>query len=287
MTAPGGQRCLVTGGGRGLGRAIALALARTGGRIALAARTVSELEETAVLARAEGGEAHVILADVSVRADAEHAVARAAQLLGGLDALVNDAAIQAPIGPLLTSDPHTWRQNVATTLYGTFYCCRAAVPHLVAAGGGAIVNLSGGGAAGPRPNFGAYAAAKAAVVRFTETLAMELSEQGITANAIAPGPMNTRMLAEILAAGELAGAEAVAAHRQARDGGTPPELPASLVAFLVSGRAGKLTGKLIAAPHDPWEEWTAGARADELNALPLYTLRRVDPHTVGPLLDRA
>jgi NAD(P)-dependent dehydrogenase (short-subunit alcohol dehydrogenase family) len=147
---------------------------------------------------------------------------------------------------------------------------------------GKIINLSGGGAAGPRPRFSAYAASKAALVRVTETLAVELKPYNIQVNAVAPGAVNTQMLDEVLAAGEKAGAEYHQAQERARNGGTPVELVCELVKFLASSASGNLTGKLISAPHDPWREWED--RAEELNDTPMFTIRRLDPFTIKPLI---
>jgi len=120
-------------------------------------------------------------------------------------------------------------------------------------------------------------------VRFTETLAAELEPYNIQVNAVAPGAVNTQMLDEVLAAGEKAGAEYHQAQERARNGGTPMELVCELVRFLASPASGTLTGKLISAPHDPWREWAG--KGDELNATPLYTIRRLDPFTIKPLIN--
>ena len=120
--------------------------------------------------------------------------------------LVNNAAITGPVGPLETNDWDEWTQTLQTNLFGTVLMCRAVLPGMRERGYGKIINLSGGGGTGPRPNFSAYATAKAGVVRFTETLAREV--EGIDVNAIAPGALNTRMRDDVLDAGpELAGAE--------------------------------------------------------------------------------
>lgn len=134
----------------------------------------------------------------------------------------------------------------------------------------------------PRPYFSAYATSKAALVRFTETLAVELEPFNIQVNAVAPGAVNTQMLDEVIAAGEKAGREYHQALERAQTGGTPVELVCDLILFLASPASGGLTGKLISAPHDPWREWAG--KADTLNATPLYTIRRLDPFTIKPLL---
>ena len=167
-------------------------------------------------------------------------------------------------------------------LMGPVRTMHAVLPIMKAQGRGKIINFSGGGATGPRPHFSAYAAAKAALVRLTETLALELEPFNIQVNAVAPGAVNTDMLDEVLAAGERAGGEYLQAVERARTGGTPVELVCELVLFLASPASGRLTGKLISAPHDPWRQWAG--RAEEVNSTPLYTIRRLDPFTIKPLV---
>ena len=122
-------------------------------------------------------------------------------------------------------------------------------------------------------------------MRLTETLAEEVRPYNIQVNAIAPGAVNTRMLDEVLVAGEAAGEELIAAQRRRIQGGTPPELAAALVVFLASDASDGLTGKLISAPYDDWRTWDA-RRIAELDNSPWYTLRRMDPHTLRPLMEQ-
>jgi 3-oxoacyl-[acyl-carrier protein] reductase len=151
---------------------------------------------------------------------------------------------------------------------------------------GKIINLSGGGATGPRPNFSAYAASKAAVARLTETLAEEVKPHNIQVNAIAPGAAATRMQDQIIAAGARAGEQALAeARRVLETGGTPLHSPAALAVFLASDDSDGLTGRLIAVAHDGWQSWDADRIAEVMSA-PWFTLRRMDPYTLQPLLDK-
>lgn len=279
-----GQIALVTGAGRGIGRAIALALAGAGANLILIARTADKLMETATLVNRMGQQALPITADVSRREEVQRAVARGLEAFGRVDILVNNAGVQPPIGPLVGNDPDEWTHTVAVNLFGPFYCIQAVLPGMIARRRGKIINLSGGGATGPRPNFSAYAASKAAIVRLTETLAEEVRPYNIQVNAIAPGAVNTRMLDEVLEAGEAAGAEWVAAQQRKAQGGTPVEWAAELVVFLASEASNGLTGKLISAVHDDWRVWDT-ARIVELAGSPWYTLRRVDPHTLRPLIE--
>jgi 3-oxoacyl-[acyl-carrier protein] reductase len=274
---------IVTGAGRGIGRAIATAYAHEGAKVVLAARTLSEIEETTKSLVAEGYSAVAIEVDVSEWESVQALVERTIHDFNGAHILVNNAGIQGAIGPLVKNDPLVWAQTIQVNLVGTFYCCKATLPMMIQQRFGKIINLSGGGATAARPNFSAYAASKTAIVRLTETLAEEVKEFNVQVNAMAPGAVNTRMLAEILEAGSAAGEKAMAeAERQLETGGTPPELAANLAVFLASEASGSLTGKLIAAPYDPWREWAG--KGDELNATPMYTIRRLDPFTIKPLV---
>lgn len=265
---------IVTGAGRGIGRAIALAFAREGADIVVFSRTLSEVEETANQIRALGRRALALRVDVSQKEAAENMVESALREFGKIDVLVNNAGILGPIGPLVENDPSHWVETIKVNLIGTFLCCKAVLPIMIKQGRGKIINLSGGGAAYPRPRFSAYGASKAAVVRLTETLAEELKEFNVQVNAIAPGAINTRIQGEILAAGEVAGEKALAEARKAREtGGTPPNVPAALAVFLASDESDGLTGKLISAVWDDWQ--SMGKRVSEIMSTELYTLRRV------------
>ena len=159
--------------------------------------------------------------------------------------------------------------------------CRALVPHFKKRRYGKIIQISGGGATNPLPNLSAYAASKAAVVRFAETLAEELRAFRIDVNAVAPGALNTRMLDEVLAAGPSAVGQPFydRMKRQQAEGGTPLEKGAALCGFLASSQSDGITGKLISAVWDPWEELPS--RRSDLDGTDLYTLRRIVPKDRG------
>ena len=141
--------------------------------------------------------------------------------------------------------------------------------------------VSGGGATNPLPNLSAYAASKAAVVRFAETLAGELRPWHVDVNSVAPGALNTRLLAEVLAAGPAAVGDAFyeRSRRQQTDGGTPLEQGAALCAFLASAESDGITGRLISAVWDPWPELSE--RRADLDGSDIYTLRRIVPGDRG------
>lgn len=278
---------LVTGGGRGIGAAIATAFARTGARLVITGRSASSLDEQLRLLRAEQPEGTdparvlAVTADVSKPTDVDRLFARIHEEYGPLDVLVANAGVQGPIGPLEDAEPEDFAAAIAVNLTGTWLCMRAAIADMKLRRAGKIITLSGGGATGPRPRFAAYAASKVAVVRLTETAADELRAWNIDVNAIAPGAVNTAMLDDVLAAGARAGEEFAAAERRARDGGTPPDRAAELAVFLASSHSDGITGKLLSAVWDPWQDdaFAARLRAEA----DFCTLRRIDGKNFGPI----
>ena len=264
---------IITGSGRGIGKAIALAFADEGAHLMLVSRTLSEVEATAQEIRSRGFRPLAEKVDVSQRSEVEAMVASTVVRFGRIDVLVNNAAVQPPIGPLWENDPDEWMRTVLINLGGVFLCCRAVVPVMIRQGGGKIINLSGGGATSPRPYFSAYAASKAAVARLTETLAEEVRGFDIQVNALAPGAVSTRMTEEVLTASGAAGARALAEARQVKEEARMPEVAAELALFLASDESDGLTGRLISAPWDDWRQTKKHFK--EILASDAWTLRRV------------
>ena len=279
-----GRGILITGGSQGLGKAVAEACVDAGADVFLCARGAAELEETsrALRSRAAAGQrVESRAADVSDPASGGRLVAEACARLPHLTGVVNNAGINGAKGRLEDIAWEEWKRTIEINLFGTVLTCRAALPVLRRHGYGKIVNLSGGGATAPMPGFGAYAASKAAVVRFTETLAHEVAGTGIDVNAVAPGALNTRMLDEVLAAGpeKVGKAYYEKALRQKADGGAAPEKAAALIVYLLSGESDGITGRLLSAVWDPWP--TLAGRAGELAKSDIYTLRRIVPQDRG------
>jgi NAD(P)-dependent dehydrogenase (short-subunit alcohol dehydrogenase family) len=273
---------LITGAGRGIGEAIALAYAHEGACQVIVSRTKREIEAVADKVRRLGGEIEAITANVTAENDVEELVSKALKRFGRIDVLVNCAGIYGPIGPMWKLDPAQWVEALNINLVGTFLCSRAVVSHMVKRRAGKIINLAGGGGTAPLPRFSAYAASKAAVIRLTENLAEEVREYGIQVNSIAPGLIDTRLQDRVLEAGENAG-ELLGRVRQLRaegKGGVSPQIPAALAVFLASSDSNGLTGRLIAAPHDAWEKWEK-EEIERVMAAPWFTLRRIDPFTLS------
>ena len=271
------KNCIITGGGRGIGKAIARAFAREGANLVLASRTTSELEvakgEIEGLSTKRVG---VIPTDVSQPKEVRELVSFALREFGTIDILVNCAGIYGPIGLTTDVDSEKWLQTVRINLYGTFLCIQAVLPTMIENKKGKIINLSGGGAASPLPRFSAYGASKAAVVRITETMAEEVLEYHIDINAIAPGAVNTKLLDHVLEAGEAAGKDfLLRAMKQKQEGGIPPEKAAELAVFLASSKSDGLTGRLISAVWDNWHE--IPRHLDKIMSSDIFTLRRIVP----------
>ena len=271
------RNVIVTGGSQGLGRAIVETFVREGANVLLCARDerAAAALATGLQGQAPRGDQTImgLRCDVSSPEEVEALFAAADEAFGGaLHVLVNNAGIY---------DFEEWKQCVDINLYGTLLPCRAAMRRFKRSGYGKIVNLSGGGATNPMPNISAYAASKAAVVRLTETLALELVPFHVDVNAVAPGALNTRLLDEVLAAGpDLVGEKFYQQSRkQAEGGGVPLALGAELCAYLASAESDGVTGKLISAKWDPWKR--LHKFRDELNGSDIYALRRITPEDRG------
>ncbi len=277
-----GRAAVVTGGGRGLGRAIALHLARHGASIALCSRTRSELEETAGLIRTETGVE--VLADAVDVTDVEavrRLVACARELHDPVRILVNCAGVLGPVGRIDTVDLEEWHRAVDVNLFGVATACAAFAPALAASGGGSIVNLSGGGLGGSgiQSHISAYTSAKAAVAVLTETLARELAPLGIRVNAVAPGAVPTELMRPVLDAGPERAGESLyetARHiyQEEIDGEVLGDDFAALLDFLVSDESSNITGRLLSAR---WESpHQLRAEGEMIQSGSRYTLRRID-----------
>lgn len=191
-----GQTAVITGAGRGIGRATALALARAGADLALAARTERELAETAAAVRALGRRALVVPTDVADEAACERLIERAVAELNRLDILINNAGAArfAPFWELTTEE---FDLNLNVNLRGTFFCARAAARVMIPRRSGTIVNISSSSGKKPYLTQGAYCAAKAGVIALSKVMAMELRPHNIRVHVICPGGVDTQLAAEI------------------------------------------------------------------------------------------
>lgn len=279
-----GRVAIVTGASQGLGVEIARAYVAGGAQVVICARDGARLAAVVDALSAEAGRARSVEAMTADVTDAaamkdlvDHTIAR----FGGLHILVNNAGIYGPMGESDDVDWTEWVRALEINLYGSVLPCRAVLPHFKAQRYGKIVQMSGGGATNPLPRISAYAASKAAIVRFAESLALEVKEYGIDVNAIAPGALNTRMLDQAVAAGpDVVGQDFYDRMIKTKEqGGTPLDIGARLAVFLASAASDGITGRLLSAVWDPWEQLPE--RRDELANSDIYTLRRIVPKDRG------
>ncbi len=270
-----GQVAVITGAGRGIGRAIALAYAREGAKLALAARSEPELQEAISAVSELGAEAIAVPTDVTSQKDTERLAHGVVERFGRIDVLVNNAGNSGPIGRLQGNDVADWVNTINVNLTGTFLVCRAVIPAMLGQSGGKIINLSGAGAANAWSNMSAYCSSKAAVVRLTEVLAQELEGRGIMVNALGPGSVHTGMWDRMTQEAAQAGADFIhqLGLRVTSGGGASMDECAELAVWLASDESGPLTGRLISAATDDFRGLPP--RISEIMAGDAFTLRRV------------
>ncbi|MES2212644.1 MAG: SDR family oxidoreductase [Pseudomonadota bacterium] len=271
------RTCFITGASRGLGQVLAQQFWVSGWSLILTSRSVQDLEQTVAGFETRADQhVHCLAADLANPDAVEQLIIQAQQRVPNIHALINNAAIQGPIGQASQNDWLAWHQTLQVNLMAPVRLCQHVVTWMErTVTHGSIINLSGGGATGPRPHFSAYATAKAGLVRFSETLAEEVRANHIRVNCVAPGVMNTAMLQSVAQAGaSLAGEKEV---RVALNAATQAEdtllRVAELCLFLASPASSGITGKLISAVWDNWATWPH--HLDELNRSDAYTLRRI------------
>lgn len=246
-----GKTAIITGGGRGIGRAVALRLARDGAAVVLAGRDARPLDDSAAEVTREGGRALAVAADVSREDHVRRLADEARGAFGPIDVLVNNAAVTGPTAPLAQLARADWDEVLAVNLTGAFLCCRAAVPDMTARRAGKIINVSSVAGRSAYPLRSPYAASKWGLIGLTVTLAQELGEHNVQVNAVCPGPVEgERMRRVIRERAQRSGrpedevergfVSATALKRMASE-----EDVAALVAFLASPAADNITGQVI------------------------------------------
>jgi 3-oxoacyl-[acyl-carrier protein] reductase len=229
-----GRIAIVTGGSRGIGRATSIALAREGACVVVVGRSRDTCAEVVAGIAADGGTAIAIQADVSSEADVAAMVGATMRRFKRIDILVNNAAVNLPYRAVVDLTLDEWNRIVATNLTGSFLCCKAVLPAMIAQGYGKIINMSSRGGRQGEAGRSPYRSTKAAIINFTECLAAEVKEHGIDVNAICPGAVRTDMMREIT-------------NDHVPSYAMPPEDIASVVVFLASDDSTAITGTAIDA----------------------------------------
>jgi len=192
-----GTVALITGGGRGIGRAAALALGKAGADIAVSARTTTEIEAVAQEVRAYDRRALALRGDVTVYEQCRAVVESTVTQLGRLDILINNAGGSDQRANVSESDPQSWTTTIMTNLLSVYYCTHAALPFMIRARSGKIINIGSGMGHGVAPGNSAYSASKAGTWMFTQVLAQEVWPHGIDVNEVVPGPVYTKLTEEV------------------------------------------------------------------------------------------
>ncbi len=257
-----GKNIIITGGSGGIGSVLVEEFLLQGAQVLVVDTKISQQTKSLTI-------------DVSDREQVEKLGSYIKNTFEGrVDVLINAAGIYGPIGRFEELDLGHWEKTIAVNLFGTVNVCSVVIPFMKKEGHGKIINFSGGGD-GPNPRFTAYGASKAAVVRLTESLAEELSLYDIYVNAVAPGPVNTAFLDEVLKAGPDRAGKGfyLKSKKQKDDGGTSPKMVRDLILFLASEDSGILSGKLISAVHDDWKH--IPRNLEVLNTTDVYNVRRI------------
>jgi NAD(P)-dependent dehydrogenase (short-subunit alcohol dehydrogenase family) len=264
------QVTIVTGAGRGLGRAISVALAKAGAAVGVVARSEAQVAETAGAVKQAGGEPLAVIADVSDPAAVERAARQVEAALGPIDLLVNNAATPGPLGPMWEAVADEWWHSFEVNLRGPFLCSRVVLPGMIVRRRGRIINLATSAATVAVAHMGAYVIAKTALIRFTENLAAELVNSGVSVFAIDPGTVRTALSQYVLESE--AGKKWLPWFRKLFDQGrdVPPEKAAELVVQLASGRADALSGRFLGVADDLPKLLE---QLEEVKRSGLYTLR--------------
>lgn len=266
----------------GIGFACVRHCLEAGANVLLCARGAADIDLAVSKLTAEYDSRVIgMTADVAKRADVRRTFDELEKILGRLDAVIHAAAVLPPIGRIDVVDPDEWWQTVEINLLGTFNVVReACIRFKKHSTSGRIAVFAGGGATSPFPNYTAYACSKVAIVRFIETVALEMVPFGIELNCIAPGFVATRMHRETLSAGVAAGEDYFErTRRQLQSGGVSPDVAAAAAIFLISHESLGITGKLAAAVYDSYTRWPT--KLKELHGTDIFTLRRITPKDRG------
>ncbi len=263
------QVALVTGAGRGIGRAAALKLAGAGASVVLVARSTDEIASTADEVKRQGGQALAIPTDVSDVAQVDHLLVLTMRAFGRIDILVNNAALLQPVGKVWETSPTAWRKLIEVNIVGSYLCARVVLPHMLERGSGRIINLSSGAAEMNIIGTSAYNVSKAGLERFSGTLAAEVADQGIVVTILRPGVVDTPMQSRLRETpAHLVPQVAVPDQGRLRS----PEEPAWAIVWLASPFAQDANGRLFSMDDETFRQQVAA----DLNLASLSPHQRHD-----------
>ncbi|MTI08304.1 SDR family NAD(P)-dependent oxidoreductase [Curvivirga aplysinae] len=267
------RNIIITGASSGIGAAIAKTLTDDGDHVYACARRQDRLEDLK-----DYGVKFVHPCDVCDEESVKSFFAEVSKLSNNIDGLIHCAGSFGSIGPMVNSQSEEWWGSLKTNIFGTYLFVKNVVPLMRAERHPVIITFAGGGAFNAFENYSAYAVSKSGIVRLTETLAEELSGQGICINAVAPGFVATEIHNETLEKGINYSGESHYSEtlKKLKEGSVPISVPVDLVKFLLSSKALGLTGKTISASFDPWNNENFMDNINELNASDLYTMRRMN-----------
>lgn len=276
-----GQVAVVTGGGRGIGRAGAVALAKAGAHVAVIARSEREVAETAALIREAGGQGKEFVADVSDAERIQSVLDEVTEKWGPVTLLVNNAGTVGPIGPFCLTKLEEWWRTLEVNLLGTVICLRAVLPGMVSAGSGRIISVVTSGVA--FPYLSAYVTSKTAIMRLTETVAKEVRSQGVRLFALGPGTTRTALSERSLYSPE--GQEWIPWFGRIFDEGltVPLERPVQLVLALALGKADELSGRFVSVADD-LDRMVKTAKEIEAENLYALQVKKLEPAGSAPTL---
>lgn len=276
-----GKNILITGGSMGIGLATARICLQRDANVLICARNDSDIDQAVELLKQEGyANISGKSADVTRKEEIDSVLDELESRFGPLNSVIHSAGVYGAIGPITSVKPDEWFEGIKINLFGSFLVARQSCLRFQKNGGGRLVLFSGGGAAGPFPNYTSYACSKTGVVRLTETIAQEMASYNIEVNCVGPGFVVTRLHQKTLQAHERAGSEFLERTKaEILRGGVPAEIGASAAAFLVSDEAKGINGKFIAAPYDNWKDFPQRLKA--LKESDIFTLRRIVPKDRG------
>ena len=269
---------IITGGSRGIGKAIAERFAQEGCNLLLASRTKSELEKTAESIKKQFPvKVSSYQTDIGNENEVISMVQQTITEFGKLDILVNNAAIIGPMGEISKIDGKEFFNTLQNNIGGTVFCTKAVIPYMKSQKQGCIINLSGGGGLYPLPYYDAYSASKVAIVRLTENFSLELEEYNINVTAISPGAVNTKMFDEQLIADKNSIGEKNWKDLQNRlsTGGDSIAKAPELALFIASQNRKELNGRVISAIWDNWEK--ISNQKDKIIDTDIFQMRRIVP----------